>query len=531
MCRGKEHGGRRCPNDTNDARRARYHNANLRSKVEAVSTIPISVVKADDGVEKPVRELSDVKDDFSKTLSDFNKFYGEGAAQHRNDEKIRIGDYAREHNLGAEEYAKLIVENDLDESARLKAPPIQQVGALIYELASFEEGFKTDDEIAEIIEQRVKELEEDRNKPISERNGLYYHEHVTLERSRLFEERAQFLKSALEKTGVKFFDKNLDELTTVGSSKAAVEGLKRGLEFIPSHWVERSNENTGRTYPLKVALVGRGRAHYTNSDFHKTNTRTIRRIIDIKPAAFDPTVDPSKRDFYEYEAMLNGFETYEATDGSKVIPMGGMSEGSDYREWVRKSTEWEFGPKKPKGHGWVKAEPVEFDYGSFNDNFDFTVETVTRDDAWYRHPKSNIKTQYTDVSVAKIPNDEDGEDGYNRYETSVTAHEFCHRVERLIPEVASMERDFLNSRKAYDEELVVVTPGEPDEVGFADNFKVVYAGKVYSGRNTYELLTMGVQQLFYGTHGGFVGEAKDEDYRNFVLGLFAAYGKPEKPND
>jgi hypothetical protein len=53
-------------------------------------------------------------------------------------------------------------------------------------------------------------------------------------------------------------------------------------------------------------------------------------------------------------------------------------------------------------------------------------------------------------------------------------------------------------------------------------------GKIYSGSSYTEILSMGMESLFAGTNGGFVGmdnNKPDADYKKFILGVLASSAK------
>lgn len=107
---------------------------------------------------------------------------------------------------------------------------------------------------------------------------------------------------------------------------------------------------------------------------------------------------------------------------------------------------------------------------------------------------------------------------------STALHEFMHRMEQARPDIKAAEWAFW-SRRAGTEPIRTIAEltGNPayraDEVGIGDQFGNPYMGKRYaaplSGETApWELMSMGVESVYHGTH------VVDDDYRAFVLGVF-----------
>ncbi len=114
---------------------------------------------------------------------------------------------------------------------------------------------------------------------------------------------------------------------------------------------------------------------------------------------------------------------------------------------------------------------------------------------------------------------------------STLAHELAHRMEWGNEHIRALEARFL-SRRAGDEEATSYHSDEQDF--YADHFTNTYIGKVYN-HGTREVLSVGMEMLFYGDNGAGVGAelpydaytrkgddgrtVEDRDHLNFVLGL------------
>jgi hypothetical protein len=119
---------------------------------------------------------------------------------------------------------------------------------------------------------------------------------------------------------------------------------------------------------------------------------------------------------------------------------------------------------------------------------------------------------------------------------STLLHELGHRFQRLLGrDVRDAERGFVVRRTTHrgrrDElrplsELAENSAYGPDERARGDKFTRAYIGKDYGGSDDgLEVLTMGLQGVFYGEHdvlfGGFFGEPNDLELRDLVLGLLS----------
>ena len=111
---------------------------------------------------------------------------------------------------------------------------------------------------------------------------------------------------------------------------------------------------------------------------------------------------------------------------------------------------------------------------------------------------------------------------------ATTIHELSHRMEHSMPQIASLEESFIRRRTTTSdgkrERQVNVSGGSKAEAGWADSFPAAYMGRDYSDSKGHEVLSVGMESLFAGITGGFVGAGKyerDDECRSFVLGLLA----------
>jgi len=102
-------------------------------------------------------------------------------------------------------------------------------------------------------------------------------------------------------------------------------------------------------------------------------------------------------------------------------------------------------------------------------------------------------------------------------------HELGHVMENRNRDIVAMEGQFLE-RRTQGEKAHGLYPGigRDEEWGKEDKFPDKYCGRMYGAGpniNAYEVLTMGLEAVLGGEHGGF---QQDKDYRHFILGMLAS---------
>lgn len=116
---------------------------------------------------------------------------------------------------------------------------------------------------------------------------------------------------------------------------------------------------------------------------------------------------------------------------------------------------------------------------------------------------------------------------------SYAYHEAIHRFEHTLGNGAMTraETAFLNRRASVNgkpKPLIGISPSNDilgSEVAAEGGFIQIYAGRVYPDQQSKEIMSVGTEALFSGKHGGFLniekGNREDKDHRGFVLGMFA----------
>ena len=134
-------------------------------------------------------------------------------------------------------------------------------------------------------------------------------------------------------------------------------------------------------------------------------------------------------------------------------------------------------------------------------------------------------------SVSELQVVNRGEKGLNE---ATTCHEMMHRMERTVSGLVGAEQAFLRYR-ARDADYASLYPnyaGKDAPEGYSDSFPRAYAGRIYDTSYPYafEVMSVGVEHLFYGNKGDLSGEgdregtpsSADREYRGFVLGALAS---------
>ena len=421
MCRGIDHGNRRCPSDTNEARRLRDHNLKAKRMyspllmertephfltVEEVAPVteldPASSIKADIAALKTLEDPKEIDITINRIGSGIENLaetkFGAPA-------DIVIADAVKIERTArlaaAEVFQKRVTEaialNQSTEAELLATGINYQTHSFNAEREKAWE--KTYPEKYAVLVAAREEQKAAAAAFAAFKKDLPDIE--TLPSTALFRKRNQAIHLALEEAGVEFANPNTLNITE-NSHAGATKTLKEALAFYPQRWIDNSNAHSLKTgSPLQVKKSN-GRAHY--------------------------------------------------------------SDGND-------------------GHSTAEL-------------------TITSTD--------------TGTHVGGGPG------------VSIALHEFAHRVEDTTPRIKQYEDAFLKRRAGFfdgsDEKPSNIYVGRATEKGYKDNFSSHYMGKVYDNGSR-EILSMGMETLFAGTHDSFLGSdeyAPDVDYKRFVLGVLAS---------
>lgn len=545
MCRDKNHGGRRCPHDNSEARRRRYNNASMRKAY---------------GADSPTLEKARVVDDVA-TVSPVVTVVPPSP-------EVVI---AEARDLAASETARLKEEGALE-----GVPAQRKIGAMVADVATRKYGAPTSEDIKNELDairaQQVQKMEEasavnaaavqkmvgyarehslnegenmDQRSPLSayfelaaanrpidperriELRRILTDESVDLGELRLknaeetdakskelFDKRAKAYVSALEDIGVEFHEPG-SGLGHVQGTKKVVKSLDEGIRYVPASWVEASHVRSQLKSSPLVVKSSKRRAHYTDETvtFSKKEIPIISSTLTDE--RFDPKADVHSREYYEYVEPMpeGGYKIEGANYTHQGYSWTTLPEGQ--KEWVTRRLEWRTSEEKPRGRGWKPAEIRE-------QKWDPETGTWSEDGlkkSWYRERHQRITTDVSRNAEITLPD--------NDRTKAVAIHEFSHRSETSKPVLFDLGVKFRKSRMTEGETVVNVSPGaRTPELGVADKFNEIYSGRVYPTGNT-EIISTGMEQLFYGSYGGFTsaGGHDDDDYRDFMLGTIATTSK------
>ena len=273
----------------------------------------------------------------------------------------------------------------------------------------------------------------------------------------------------------------------------------------PSQWIEQAQNG-----PAPYGRIGTSRAHYA-----RDGLRTVKKRVDSTTSAWVAQDDFAK--FVSDHSDPTSGRALTAQERDRAMAAFKANPGD---EVAVKVTQYDTRPisnlnpdTPPKGRGWTRMS------GQGRDRW---VRPRTRMSVAEIERGPEITTAARPVRVAGA---------HPAYATAV--HELAHRFEHAVPQIASLEGEFLSRRAGPGSTPTTIYKGTR-EVGHADDLPLHYAGKVYLNRNGedmgehYELMSCGTQGLFGGDHGGLIGLhgdgtqfSRDDDYRSFVLGVLA----------
>ncbi len=522
MCRSKDHGGRRCPLDSNDARRRRYQNAKMRANAgeqtlsPAVSLSEVQTDLPDPGLSVDerrtrVKEILDAGTFDTERIQEIGghiEAIAHDAYGAPTDTDITIGIMERE-NADLERVAALEGEEN---AVRAQLIGFAERNGLEVEdmenRSLISAHFEVRNAIGKMPEdQRAKLALEERE--IFDKSPGRSQKEFEMSNARtealdaVYASRAEAYRKALESTGVTFYDPDVHSLSVHEKSKKSdMDTLKKALHFVPASWVQHSNEAADRNGLKLLVRSSPKRAHYQPGRLRRVGKKKINVVSsEFRNSSFDPRADPTSRDYYNFVEPMpkDGYKQGNGYtfSGYKYDP---RHNDENVTEWVVQHQEWRQCDEQPRGRGWKKAAIKDW-------NGDGTHTE------WYRPRTEMTGGQYETISEVTI-------NGKGRYAESIALHEFTHRADHSMPDMYPAEMKFLQSRIGEDEKIVPVTPGTR-EMGYADKFHEIYAGRIYGRQGSSEIMSMGMEQVFYGRHGAFVGDKADDGYKHFVLGTLA----------
>lgn len=553
MCRGTVEGARRCPCDTSEARRLRRLNndavnkyAPLISSEEKVDNETLTVLEENlskgftvEDIRSDIEELNSL-DKQLLSIVDRQKAYDSIL------NRIGLGvEYLAESKYGApldstiREISDTEKKNHVEELTKLKTVTENLYEQLVdtetflmnteYNLKTYPSILKREQKWSENYpkeyEQR-RQLDADLTEAYKKFNTVKENGIPFDETDELFKKRNNAIRDALAEVGVKFAD---PETLAVAedSHKDAMVSLKEALRFYPQKWVDNSNQHSEHNMiPLRIKR-SQGRAHYSPKRLQKGFSHTPRIMMNQKPDSWKP--DPYDRQEQCYLPTNELGEYVEPTSG--IVYSQDTEPG--FTSWAYVSYDYSSETSKP-GRGW---EPITYQDTRYNSETKQLEKLPELTHGWrkMRTRKTNNSMSYkAELLVTK-----DGEPSHTNSNPGfrVALHEFAHRVEDSTQLIKNYENAFLLRRAGYHndegeplESIYKQKVGRNAEMGYKDNFATHYMGKVYDNGSR-EILSMGMETLFSGRNGGFVGADNinpDPDYKRFILGVLASSAETTK---
>ena len=516
MCRSKLEGGRRCPHDTSSARLKRYHNQQLRERAAGITLQPPREISEIDVPSSPLEDFQQAREKLDEVLS--QKHYTHDYYEKVALACVQVGAAVRELAFDGpvpspEEFAAEIARKDVEWQSAIDKAQKASDEALHLTKAKIEEYSGPDGELDGRWLWRADNREEyntltsnlsSTGAELSRIQGAYRRERPEQIRQYL-KVRAQQYKEALSQVGVEFYDPETSEaLKTHRTTKQAAELMSEALTFVPQSWVDASNRWAEKT-PLRV-WESKRRSHYS----HHKNTKQFKVISETWVVEQDDHWEPKPGTVAELEYTKvppkNAASQY-AVKGELTEPgFWYFTRHETYRQYPADDRSPWRSKDEPRGRGWIATGPDE-------DGVVTWARPVSQ-----RRTVGNIQEAEITLPPAEIGD----------YSRSVALHEFSHRSEMTVRDMSNLEQSFLRYRTQRQAPQWLGKGYRKDEVAKPDNFPSPYMGKIYGGDKYTEIASMGMEALFFGRNGGFVGDKADPEYESFMLGLLAYTGTADK---
>lgn len=557
MCRSNLEGGRRCPHDGSDGRRARRINSQLKqaytdedvnpiteikvsheSKKYSIEEVRETIVKFEstralleelssskkpwagqiDGVKYP--SLSQAFQALRSRLESLTREAGEGitslAYQKTGKTAKEIAFYADSKQLELEE----AYVNTQKEEQSLREEVVNKFklssGTFAFDnLAQAYFKDQSDPEIEALYKrwtENTKNYEEVRSKLLSFKSkldGTYWK--MVSENQKAYHDTLKEIRS---------FGGELQ--TSDDSHKEKSELLKQAASLYPTKWIESSNQLP----PMKVKTT-KARAHYNSKAAQKEVKVVPREQTVFKDADYTPSNSKSEYGMVKVEPDENGkYFVHNHLWNSKEEYIVGENQSL----WVKPI--WDFASPytqsydangKPKGNGW---EEIEISEKTYDPKTNSHVEETKK--IWARQSKRRVTNTIefgAEILVDDSPTHIEGKDkGWD-----CALHELAHRMEDAQPSkyLSILEEEFHKRRTTSSDgsrmKEIRLYKGK-NEFGIPDDFVSDYMGKIYEDRKYFEILSTGMEAVFgsnYGNLHGVLGKKSDPDMKNFILGLLA----------
>lgn len=266
------------------------------------------------------------------------------------------------------------------------------------------------------------------------------------------------------------------------SNRGAVRILNKALWYLPTDWINASNN--GDVMNVRATVQ---RAHY-RPDYHITTVRVPEREDILRPVSWRPS---------EKEVREEG---------------------------------WRLEDNNFRGNIWSRIQFEDFD--PTRGTLDAFGEPVGN--RWKQYSDGDGKKKWRRTILREVEIASEGAELFISPDDngqSVALHEFMHRVQDMNENVQKAERAHHARRiRLQDGSMQAAEAlhghGHHHEMVQPDHYANRYMGRVYDeGSHFTEILSNGVQALFYGEHGSFMGiggrHIPDQQSRSFTLGALA----------
>lgn len=568
MCRGNDHGGRRCPGDTSEARRLRLHKNKIiktySQVVEATVVAPVEepTIPQDlvENANEPVTVEQTIKDieELQETLANTSEYNNPVKDLQTKEwllevdrQMIKVGlniEYLAETEFGAPTDAEIKNISLTTETEKLKIaaeydPKIAAAKALRDEYTSkgvrlaieWEDELNRNLAINNFTRENYPIIRE-RWEALAAKNPELWEK---LEAKKAEADENRKIAEAHRNTEIVLTreksEKSAKYATTYDSELAAAyrarnEGMRKALESVGVEFAKDGDldiANATKTqavktveavtsfYPKKWVEASNELQKHRPLKVKNTNTRAHynhgtfeKKYYQITTSAFVHREDNWKPDPHDrYDSELEPVNA----DGAWVDPKSGITHKDyesfkGYKSWRSVSYDYKYSTANGKTPAGYKK--VQIWKRAYNENgkLENTNELITV----YRKP-STVSRLAEEEYIAELTISPEPASLVNNKasNTSVALHELAHRMERSVPAVVQMERAFLLRRAGIlssdnPDSLTRIYTGKK-EMGYKDNFPSHYMGKVYNGK-AYEILSMGMEAVFEGRKaGGLVG--------------------------
>lgn len=554
MCVDKEHGGRRCPNDTSASRRQRRKASQVRGSfadrspastgnaltshhiTSSLFSEQVAEVKALIASVPPEGSTRSEHDMFvEQKITELGMSLGQEAEKRAGFDaeqlKQAIADLRDLHapvrvRKKANEAAMIAVEDKIyDYTQKRGLEPVTHVKQVARRANEFtdEEGQALAAEAQEVAAEfdAVGKLQD-------ETEELY-----NSERLRLRQEARRKLTAAYQSLIAEIRPVGGPAVFAEDSDPDAVALMEATVaKHYPSEWLQHHN-NSG---PVTVTSVT-GTANYSPDVFseseddgvQKTRVHEFSYTMDANDEGSKAILKTLRETFPEAEVTVYsvshfyGQEVYFKTAKDELYDaqVHGVLSESDLKD-----------------AGWEYRPSITSLYSIGNDPSQTQDENVAalKAPVWVRQETTTRKR----VKVLAVNTDETISEFVRKGVKSSVAdskegvayHEFGHRMEDVMPDdkLTRYERAFLKRRSGkndenFNEQMTVARL--EDELYHEGGFVFKYTGKAYANSKYCEVFTTGIQALYSGEFGGLVGNSHsshygtDADHRGFVLGTLA----------